>query len=103
MYTKLAIKNWVNSSGFNVILDEIISFCNESIDTYCSMRDRGEYVSWMKSSLAPEIFVFQYLLTTRFPTDLFKDMKAEIMKRYGSLLHKKMEERLRTNNLRNDF
>ncbi len=102
MYTKLAIKNWVNSSGFSVILDEIITHCIEGIDAYCSMRDRGMEVSWM-SPLNVESYIDSYMMITYFPIVLRKGMKAEIMKKYGSLLHKKLEERLRTNNLHTDF
>lgn len=102
MYTKLAIKNWVNSSGFNVMLDEIIAQCIEGIDTYCGMRDRGIPVSWM-SPLNVELYIDSYMMVTSFPIILRNSMKAEIMKKYGSLLHKKLEERLRNNNLNNDF
>lgn len=101
MYAKLAIKNWVNSSGFNVMLNEITTQCIEHVDAYCSIRDRGWNVSWM--SLSPEIVIDSYFMTTQFPLDLRKYMKAEIIKKYGALLDKKMNERLRTNNLHNDF
>ena len=102
MYTKLAIKNWVNSSGFNVMLDEIIAHCIEGIDAYCGMRDRGFPLNFI-SPLNVEPYIDSYMMVTSFPIVLRNGMKAEIMKKYGSLLHKKLEERLRTNNLNNDF
>lgn len=101
MYAKLAIKNWVNSRDFNVMLNEITTQCIEHVDAYCSLRDKAWNVSWI--SLSPEMVIDTYFMTTRFPLDLRKYMKAEIIKKYGALLDKKMKERLRTNNLHNDF
>ena len=101
---KTQIMNWVNSS---VYLNELIDHCYENVDTYCSMRDRGINVSWMLP-LKSEPFVRSYLREiAKLPFVHSPSMNfyiaAEILKKYGSLLDKKMNERLRENNIQTDF
>ena len=98
------IVNWVNSS---VYLNELIAHCVENVDSYCSMRDRGLNVSWMLP-LKSETFIRSYLLEiAKLPFVHSPSMNIyiaeEILKKYGSLLDKKMDERLRTNNIQTDF
>lgn len=104
------IINWVNSS---VYLNELIAHCVENVDSYCSMRDRGLNVSWMLP-LTSEPFIRSYLMEIAKPPLVHSMASREraamkiyiakkILKKYGSLLDKKMDERLRTNNLKTDF
>ena len=98
------IENWVNSS---VYLNELIEYCYENVDTYCSMRDRGINLSWMLP-LTSEPFVRSYLREiAKLPFVHSPSMNIyiaeEILNKYGSLLNKKMDERLRTNNIQTDF
>lgn len=102
--TKEEIKNWINSSDFNVVLEEITTECLNHIDTYCDMRER-ENVGWM-SPINPEGVILHYFMLNKkynIHGNTLIDIKEEIINKYGSLLRKKMEERLRTNNLHNDF
>lgn len=100
------IVNWVNSSNFNSVLDEIIEHCIECVDSYCGMKNRGEEVSWMLP-LTAEVFVDSYLLTAKLPfvhsPSMNRYIAAEILKKYGSLLDKKINEQLRINNIQTDF
>lgn len=100
---KEQIINWVNSS---VYLNELIAHCVENVDIYCSMRDRGVNVSWMLP-LTAKMFVDNYLLTAKLPFVHSPSMNIyiaeEILKKYGSLLDKKINEQLRTNNIHTDF
>lgn len=101
---KNQIINWVNSS---VYLNELIEHCYENVDTYCSMRDRGINVSWMLP-LTSEPFVGSYLREiAKLPFVHSPSMNIyiaeEILKKYGSLLDKKMDERLKLNNIQTDF
>ena len=98
------IENWVNSS---VYINELIEHCYENVDTYCRMRDIGINVSWMLP-LNSETFVRSYLREiAKLPFVHSPSMNIyiaeEILKKYGSLLNKKMDERLRTNNIQTDF
>lgn len=100
------IVNWVNSSNFNSVLDEIIARCVEGVNSFCGVRDRGENVRWMLP-LTAKMFVDDYLLTAKLPFVHSPSMKIyiaeEILKKYGSLLDKKINEQLRTNNIQTDF
>ena len=100
------IINWVNSSDFNTVLDEIMEHCCEGVDTFCAMRSRGVNVSWMLP-LTAKMYVFDYLLTAKLPfvhsSSMKTDVEAEILKKYGSLLDKKIDERLKLNNIQTDF
>lgn len=101
---KTEITNWVNSS---VYLNDLIAHCLENVDSYCSMRDRGENVSWMLP-LTSEPFIRSYLREmAKIPFVHSPSMRIyiaeEILKKYGSLLDKKMDERLRTHNIQTDF
>ena len=100
------IVNWVNSSNFDTVLDEIIAHCVEGVNSYCGMRDRGENVSWMLP-LTAKMFVDSYLLTAKLPfihsPSMNRYISAEILKKYGSLLDKKINEQLRTKNIQTDF
>ena len=96
------IVNWVNS---NVVRDEIIAHCVTSTDTYCSLVNRG--VNLNKNSIKAEVLVDDYLLTAKIPfvhsPSMNRYISAEILKKYGSLLDKKINEQLRTNNIQTDF
>ena len=100
------IVKWVNSCNFNSVLNEIITHCVEGVDSYCGMRDRGENVSWMLP-LTAKMFVDSYLLTAKLPfvhsPSMNRYISAEILKKYGSLLDKKINEQLRTKNIQTDF
>lgn len=98
------ITNWVNSS---VYLNELIEHCLENVDLYCSMRDSGMNVSWMLP-LKSEAFIRSYLREmAKIPFVHSPSMNIyiaeEILKKYGSFLDKKMNERLSLNNITTDF
>lgn len=100
------IINLVNSSDFQTALNGIIAHCIECVNSYCAMRDRGEEVSWMLPH-SSEVFVKSYLLTAKLPfvrsPSMSKYITAEILKKYGSLLDKKINERLKMNSMKKDF
>ena len=99
---KKQIINWVNS---NVVRDEIIAHCVTATDTYCSLVNKG--VKLNKDYIKSEVLVDDYLLTAKLPfvhsPSMNRYISAEILNKYGSLLDKKINEQLRTNNLQNDF
>lgn len=96
------IVNWVNSS---VYLNELIEHCVNGTDTYCSLLNKGAKLS--KEFIKASVLVDDYLLTAKLPFVHSPSMNIyiaeEILKKYGSLLDKKINEQLRTNNIQTDF
>ena len=96
------ITNWVNSS---VYLNELIEHCVTSTDTYFSLVNRGTKLN--KEYIKSNVLVEDYLLTAKLPFVHSPSMNIyiaeEILKKYGSLLDKKINERLNLNNITTDF
>ena len=113
---KKQIINWINSNEFNPVLNEIIEDCLTSTDTYFHLVSQGIN---NKNLLSAEAIVFGYLLTFKIPfinrptikndeeakkyAEAKRYIAAEILKKYGSLLDKKINEKLRTHNIQTDF
>jgi tRNA A22 N-methylase len=113
---KNQIINWVNSNEFKPVLNEIIEFCLTSTDTYFHLRKQGID---NKNLLKAEAIVFGYILTYKIPvlnrpsikndTEAKKYAEAknfltkEIMKKYGSILEKNINERFKMNGIKKDF
>ena len=98
------IENWVNSDDFNTVLNEIFEECLTATEVYFHLRSQGID---NKNLIKSEAIVFGYLLTAKLPFVHSPSMKryisAEILKKYGSLLDKKINEQLRTKNIQTDF
>ena len=113
---KNQIINWVNSNEFNTVLNEIIEDCVLSANVYFHLRNQGID---NKNLITAEAIVFGYLLTFKIPfinrpsskndaeSKKYYEEKmfisSEILKKYGSLFYRKINEQLRTNSLQTDF
>lgn len=113
---KKQITNWVNSNEFKPVLNEIIEECLTSTDAYFALRSRGID---NKHLLKAEAIVFGYVLTLKIPflhrpsskNDVEAKKYAEakkflvdyIMKKYGSILEKNINERYKMNGIKTDF
>lgn len=99
------IINWVNSNDFNTVLKEIIEHCVTSAEIYCLMNSRGDNLS--KNYIKTEALVNDFFLTAKIPFVHSPSMTIYIadvvLKKYGSLLDKKIYEQLRISNIQTDF
>ena len=113
---KNQIINWVNSNEFKPVLNEIIEDCLTSTDVYFHLVSQGIN---NKSLLKAEAIVFGYVLTFKIPfinkPSKKNDVEAkkyaeaknflvkEIIKKYGSILEKNINERYKMNGIKTDF
>lgn len=98
------IINWVNSNDFNTVLNEIIEACLFSTDVYFNLCSKGID---NKNLITSESIVFAYLLDEKNPfvhsPSMNRYILKEILKKYGSLLDRKISEHLRIKNIQTDF
>ena len=110
------IMNWFNSNEFEPVLNEIIKACIFSTDVYFNLRSQGID---NRNLIKAEDVVFGYVLTFKLPfiqrpsskndaeskkyAEVKKFIVYEILKKYGSLLDKKINEKIRMNNIQTDF
>ena len=113
------IINWVNSNEFKPVLNEIIENCLDATDAYFMLRSKGMVNDFTKNFLNTESNVLGYVITLKIPfiprPSINNDAEAkkyaeaknflvkEIMKKYGSLLDKKINERFKLNKMKTDF
>lgn len=113
---KNQIINWVNSDEFKPVFNEIVEDCVTSANVYFHLRSMGID---NKNLITAEAIVFGYLLTFKIPfinrpsskndaeSKKYAEAKmfisSEILKKYGSLFDKIINEQLRINNLQTDF
>ena len=116
---KNQIINWVNSNEFKPVLNEIIEDCLISTDAYFTLRSHGVVNSFTKTFIKAEAIVLGYVITLTVPflpsPSIKNDAEAkkyaeaknflakEIMKKYGSILEKNINERFKMNGIKNDF
>ena len=116
---KNQIINWVNSNEFKPVLNEIIEDCLTSTDAYFTLRSNGMVNSFTKTFVNAETVVLGYVITLNVPfiprPSIKNDIEAkkyseaknflvkEILKKYGSILQKNINERYKMNGIKNDF
>jgi hypothetical protein len=116
---KNQIINWVNSNEFKPVLNEIIEDCLTSTDAYFTLRSKGMVNDFTKNLLKTESIVLGFVITLNIPflpkpsikndTEAKKYAEAknfltkEIMKKYGSILEKNINERFKMNGIKKDF
>ena len=98
------IIKWVNSNDFNTVLKEIIENGLFTTDVYFHLRSLGID---NKNLITSESIVFAYLLDAKIPfvnsPSMNRYILKEILKKYGSLLDRKISEHLRIKNIQTDF
>lgn len=98
------IINWVNSNDFNTVLNEIIEVCLFTTEVYFNLRSQGID---NKNLINSESIVDGYLSDEKIPfvhsPSMNRYILKEILKKYGSLLDRKISEHLRIKNIQTDF